>query len=155
MLMLETKLDASELEKRLEDHKVNNGRIAKKMMTRVFAEMRKQIQSRMLSGAVLKRRTGGLKFSINYWAFPDMTGSIFSRSLTATYHEDGPTHILPKNHKYLTFKVNGEWKKMERVTLPKREFIRPVFELWMQSGMADRLMERTLQEELDKIYGGA
>lgn len=61
-------------------------------------------------------------------------------------------NITAKNGKYLTFKVNGEWKKVESVSLPAKPFLGPaVKEVW-NSAEAKKIQEQVLQKVLDSYW---
>lgn len=60
--------------------------------------------------------------------------------------------IHAKKGKYLTFKINGEWKKVESVSLPAKPFLGPaVKEVW-NSAEAKRVQEQVLQKALDAYW---
>lgn len=60
--------------------------------------------------------------------------------------------IHAKKGKYLTFKVNGQWKKVQSVTLPAKPFLGPaVKEVW-NSAEAKRVQEQVLQKALDAYW---
>lgn len=60
--------------------------------------------------------------------------------------------IHAKKGKYLTFKVNGQWKKVQSVTLPAKPFLGPaVKEVW-NSAEAKTIQEQVLQKALDAYW---
>lgn len=108
---------------------------------------------------MFKKRTGRLQKSINYWAFDDWSGAITTKQKTkrnsgwyASFLENG-TMIRAKEDKYLTFKVNGEWKKVKSVAVSPRPFMKPVFDSYFDGGgsKAKKLMDEKLQQEMEKL----
>jgi hypothetical protein len=156
MLLLKTAFDTSDIEAKLGEHKAATARIAKRCMARTFGEIKKEIRKTKLTGQVLKRKSGNLLKSIRYNTFKDFTGYIEikpkSKGYYGVFHETGPVTILPKRKKWLTFQINGEWRKVASVQLPKREYMLPVVQDWFNGPRSVALMEKTVQEELNKIY---
>ena len=61
-------------------------------------------------------------------------------------------NIEAKKRKYLTFKINGEWKKVESISLPAKPFLGPaVKEVW-NSSEAKKIQEQVLQKVLDAYW---
>ena len=53
--------------------------------------------------------------------------SLTSDSIYARIHEEGGI-IRARNHKYMTFQVNGRWAKVNKVRIPPRPFLGPALE---------------------------
>jgi hypothetical protein len=114
---------------------------------------KKTIKSEKLSGQVLHKISSNLFKSLKF-----KTGSDFSATLTvgayyASFHEDGPTVILPKNSPALTFKIGDEWRSAHMVVLPQRQFALPVLEDYWNTDKAEQIMDSIFQDALDKIFG--
>lgn len=90
-----------------------------------LAQMRKR-----LSGRVLQRDSGALFRTAR--TDTESTGNVLwikfqagSRTVPyAAIHEFGGT-IRPKKGRYLKFRVNGEWRQVTQVRMPKRPYVRP------------------------------
>lgn len=76
---------------------------------------------------------------------------ILNNSYYANWLENG-ADIKAKNHKYLTFKVNGEWKKVESVTIPARPFVKPAVDEFWESSKHVEIQENILERELKKYW---
>jgi phage gpG-like protein len=75
----------------------------------------------------LKVGTGLLRRSIHTTVKPEgssVTGTIGSDVVYARIHEYGGT-IVPRTAKWLQFKVNGQWVRTDKVTIPARPFLTP------------------------------
>lgn len=59
--------------------------------------------------------------------------------------------ITAKNDKYLTFQVDGKWKKKKEVTVAKRPWVREPADRAAHSQEIVRKMEETTQKELQKL----
>jgi hypothetical protein len=156
-MTLSVDLEFKEFKKLIEQFKYEMPKISKKMMTAVFSEMRKDAR------ALAPRNTGRLKRAINYYAFDDWSG----RLTTWNKGKDGPAknygfyasfqekgaEIFPRKKKYLTFKINNEWKKVPSVRLSKRPFMEPAFDKYFGGGggLGLKLMNKKLQEEMNRI----
>lgn len=60
--------------------------------------------------------------------------------------------IHAKKGKYLTFKINGEWKKVESVSLPAKPFLGPAVKSTWESTEAKTIQEKVLQQCLDNYW---
>lgn len=70
-------------------------------------------------------KTGELERSITMNVRPGLNIVIGTKlGWRAKIHEYGGT-ISPKRAKFLQFKVGGSWKRVRRVTMPARPFLRP------------------------------
>lgn len=156
MLSAQVSIDTSQFDNTLGSLKNKMKYIARRMMNRVSAEIKKEIRNTKLKGQVLKRKTGGLARSLKYKSFPNFTGIFESTKFYATFHELGPVTIMPRksSRKYLRFQVDGEWKTIRQVTLPRRQFILPVIQDYFNTGKAEQLMTAVLQDEINKLGGG-
>jgi hypothetical protein len=153
--------DCKEFEKQVASIRGKIPKIAKKMIAAVFGPMRSEVRKRVSS--MFNKRTGRLRSSINYFAFDDWSGAITTKQKArgnsawhASFLENGAV-INAQDGKHLTFKVNGEWKKVKSVVLPPRPFMKPVFESYFGGGgeKAKSLMDKKLQSEIEKLMGGS
>jgi DNA mismatch repair protein MutH len=166
--MINIKVDTNEFEKRINSVKKDIPKIAKKMMALVFQKMRADIKTNIRSN--FTRRKGWLLSGLNYYAFDDFSGSIFTRNNKkqgvkyASVLEEGTT-ITAKKGKYLFIRsgkdANGKtmFKKVPSVTIPPRPFFKPVVnDYWDGGGLkASNIMDKGLQKEIEKYvekHGG-
>jgi hypothetical protein len=155
------KIDTKEFEEKIRKVRQDIPNIAKKLMARVFSAMRYDIKGNIRSN--FKRHKGWLYNDVNYWAFNDFSGAIFTRNSKrqgahyASVLENGMT-ILPKKHRYL-YIYSGKnsndkpiLKHVESVTIPPRPFVKPVVDdFWGNGGYkASKLMDDGLEKELRK-----
>ncbi len=144
--------DAKDFHKKLGEHKSKSTQIARRCMGKVLSEIKKEIKNTKLKGQVLKKKSGNLLKKIKFKTAKDYTAKLNANSYYANFHEFGPTIIMPKKGKYLTFQINGEFKKVKSVTLPKRQFVLPVLQSYFNSNKAQAIMDVVLQDALTKIY---
>lgn len=76
---------------------------------------------------------------------------ILNNAYYADWLESG-AEISAKNGKYLTFKVGGEWRKVESVTLPARPFVKPAVDEFWNSGKQKEIQEAELEKILKKYW---
>lgn len=145
-------VDTKAFENQLKEHKSSMKKIARRMMGAVLSKVKKDIRNTKLKGQVLKKRSGTLLKTIRFKTKSDFTATLSNESYYARFHEYGPTTILPKKGKYLTFAINGEIKRVTQVTLPKRTFILPVLEDYFNTNKASTIFDEILQDALNKIY---
>lgn len=74
-----------------------------------------------------KVRTGALRRSIQGRVVNNTEGRIGSNLIYAPVMEFGAL-IKARRAKYLTFKVDGQWRKVKQVTIPARPFFYPTIE---------------------------
>jgi hypothetical protein len=155
------KVDYRDFEKKIKALKVKIPKIAKKRMVAALAPARRD--AKRTARSLLKRRTGRLLRGINYWAFDDMSGALVTKKrevakgvFYASTLEEGGT-ITAKEGKYLTFKIDGQWRKVQSVTIPPRPFMNPVFDDYFTNNSGHKaveLMDKKLQAEIDKAMEG-
>ena len=153
--MLETykiEFDEKVLKKQLKNTGLEMPKIAQKMLRGVSAKIRLEVL-RNLRGRVLQKRKGRLYKSVRYYANKDYTAKIMSPTYYGWFQEHGVT-IRPRKKEYLTFKIDGEWKKVKAVTLPARPFMRPAVDVYFSGDgeKAKEVMNTVLQKELNKVF---
>jgi hypothetical protein len=130
-------------------------------MAYVFQKMRNDIKKNIKSN--FTRRKGWLLKDLNYWAFDDFSGAIFSRNSNrqgvnyASVLENGAT-ISSKGDKWLTFYTGKDskgrkvLKKVKTVSVPSRPYFRPVVDSYWGGGgfKAAKLMDEGLEKEIKK-----
>jgi hypothetical protein len=104
------------------------GNIFKELMETVGKEMVAETKSR----ATFTNRTGRLFNAINF--ISTNTGGVLTTRKTLNKSNvwyarmvEKDRNIKPKKGKYLTFKINGEWKKVSSVHVRGRPFMTPIF----------------------------
>ena len=153
------KFDHKEFDKLVEKFEGKMPKIIKRLMAAVFSNLRKDTRKR--GRTAFTSRSGKLIRSINYWAFSDWSGAITTKQKASSNSgwysrmlEEGHTSQVKDEEKYLTFKVNGEWKKVKSVRVSPRPFMKPSFnEYWVVNGgaKAKAIINGLLQKELDKL----
>jgi hypothetical protein len=153
--------DVEAFERKIKDFRGKIPNIAKKLMAYVFSKMRKDIRTNIKSD--FTRHKGWLLKDLNYWAFDDFSGAIFSRNNKrqgasyASVLENGAT-INAKDDKYLTFYTGKDSKgrpmlaKVKSVTIPPRPFFKPIVDSYWGGGgyKAAKLMDEGLEKEIKK-----
>jgi hypothetical protein len=161
--MVSIKIDTKDFEKKIKSFREDIPKLAKKMMAYVFSKMRREIRANIKSN--FKRHKGWLLSGVNYYAFDDFSGSIFSKNSKkqgvkyASVLENG-AFITPKNGKYLYFyggkdeKGNTMLIKKTSVVIPPRPFFKPVVnDYWGGNGQkASKMMDEGLQKEIKKHF---
>jgi hypothetical protein len=152
-MKFETQYQSNNFENKLRIFSSSLGGILKELMQSVGQEMVAESKSRA------PRRTGRLFNSINFIATND-GGILTTRkniNKSNVYYArmvEKDRNIKPKKAKYLTFKINGEWKKVSSVHVRGRPFMTPVFEDYFEGAnskgykaLADAL-QRKMEESL-------
>jgi hypothetical protein len=125
-MKFETQYQSNNFENKLRLFSSSLGGILKELMQSVGQEMVAESRSNV------PRRTGKLFNSINFIATND-GGILTTRknlNKSNVYYArmvEKDRNIKPKKAKYLTFKINGEWKKVSSVHVRGRPFMTPVF----------------------------
>jgi hypothetical protein len=128
------------------------GNIFKELMETVGKEMVAETKSR----TTFTNRTGKLFNSINF--IPTTTGGVLTTRKTLNKSNvwyarmvEKDRNIKPKKAKYLTFKINGEWKKVPSVHVKGRPFMTPTFnDFWEGSNAKGyKALADALQKKLE------
>jgi hypothetical protein len=147
-IKFEAGLDSKHLENKLKIFSSGLGNIFIKLLKPVGEAMAEEAKS----GAPI--RTGALRNAIKF-IITENGGILTTRKSLKKSNiwysnivENG-ANIKPKKAKYLTFKINGEWKKVSSVNVRARPFMKPVIDeyFWNQSSKG----YKRLTEELEKI----
>lgn len=81
----------------------------------------------------------------------DFSSYVASRSLHGAVMEKG-VDIHAKGDGWLTFKVDGEWKKVKAVSIPARPFLRPAVDAIYSTGKYKESFDRIIDKELKKYW---
>lgn len=122
-------IDYKDLENKLGEHKKQMNRIARRMMGAVGSDIKKVTKSSKLKGQVLNKVSGLLQKKMYFKTFKDMTAIIGNRAYYSSWHENG---------------LGGR--------LPARPFLLPTIEDYFNTTKAEDIMDKILQDALDKIY---
>lgn len=76
---------------------------------------------------------------------------VLNNAYWANFLENG-AHIEAKNGKWLTFKVDGQWKKVQSVEIPSRPFVKPAVDEFWNSGKQAEIQEKELEKILAKYW---
>jgi hypothetical protein len=121
-------LNTKSFENKLKIFSSSLGGIFKELMETVGKEMVAETKSR----TTFTNRTGKLFNAINF--IPTDTGGVLTTRKNLNKSNvwysrmvEKDRNIKPKKAKYLTFKINGEWKKVPSVHVKGRPFMTPTF----------------------------
>jgi hypothetical protein len=128
-------INSKSFENKLKLFSSSLGGIFKELMASVGQEMVAETKSR----TTFTNRTGRLFNSINF--IPTETGGVLTTRKTLNKSNvwyarmvEKDRYIKPKKAKYLTFKINGEWKKVSSVHVRGRPFMTPVYNEYFGNG---------------------
>jgi hypothetical protein len=155
-IRFETSFDSKSFENKLRIFSSSLGGIFKELMKSVGEEMVADAKGR----TSFTNRTGKLFNAINF--IPTDNGGVLTtrKNLNkpnvyyARFVEKG-ADIKAKKGKYLTFKINGEWKKVPSVKVRPRPFMTPVFdEYWEgQNAKGYQALADALQKKMNEFLG--
>jgi hypothetical protein len=67
------------------------------------------------------------------------------------YVQSAGATIKPKNKPYLTFQINGKWKKMKEVRVPAKNFMEEPANKYLKSTAIKQDIDKYLQKKLDQL----
>jgi hypothetical protein len=112
------------------------------------------------SRTAFTNRTGKLFNAVNF--IPTDNGGVLTTRKTldkpnvyyARFVEKART-IKPKKGKYLTFKINGEWRKAESVQTRARPFMTPVFDEYWEGANSKgyKALADALKKKMEEYLG--
>jgi hypothetical protein len=113
----------------------NKLRIFSSSLGGIFKELMKSVGEKMVNEAkgLAPSRTGKLRNNINFLINNDTEfvfttrKSIKKSNIWYSRMVEKNRTIKPKKAKYLTFKINGEWKKVSSANVRGKPFMTPVF----------------------------
>jgi hypothetical protein len=153
MIKFEADLNSRNFENKLKILASSLGGIFKELMKSVGQEMVTETKAR----ATFTNRTGRLFNAINF--IPTDNGGVLTTRKTLNksnvYYArfvEKAKNIKPKKGKYLTFKINGEWKKVESVQTRARPFMTPVFEEYWEgtNSKGYKALASALQKKMEE-----
>jgi hypothetical protein len=156
MIKFQADLNTKNFESKLRLFSSSLGNIFKELMATVGKEMVEETKGR----TTFADGTGRLFNSINF--IPTDTGGVLttrkSLSKPNVYYArfvEKDRYIKPKKGKYLTFKINGEWKRVESVHTRGRPFMTPVFnEYWEgQNAKGYKALADSLHKKMNEYLG--
>lgn len=126
-------------------------RIRRKVLARVGVSTVAYVQSHKLRGDPLHRQSGHLAQGLHYSFIAAFSIFIAPSVKYGAIHEYGGV-IKPVNATILRFiGPGGDPVFAREVTIPARPWLAPGISEYLKSGAADRLVDTTLQDELDRI----
>jgi hypothetical protein len=156
MIKFSADLDSKNFENKLRIFSSSLGGIFKELMKSVGQEMVADTKAR----ATFHNRTGKLFNAINF--IPTDNGGVLTTRKTLAkpnvYYArfvEGGANIKAKKGKYLTFRINGEWKKVPSVNIRPRPFMKPVFEEYFgsENGKGYKALADALQKKMTEYLG--
>jgi hypothetical protein len=152
-------VDSAEVEEKLKGTQLRMPGIAKKMMSAANRAVIRQAKANVKSQFEHRnthpddsRNIPILKsFKSKNAKRESFVSYVMARTMHAAVQEKGAA-INPKNGKYLTYRINGEWRKSRGVTIPARPFLQPAVNEIYNSGKAKEIMQAALQKALDKYW---
>lgn len=156
MVKFEADLKSKHLEGQLKLFSSSLGNIFKELMVVVGKEMETDTKEKARSA--FNSRTGKLLNAIHF--IPTDTGGALTTKKNlnraniwyANIVENG-ADIKAKKGKYLTFKINGEWKKAPSVRVRPRPFMKPVFEEYWEgtNSKGYKALADALQKKMEEF----
>jgi hypothetical protein len=153
MIKFSADLDSKNFENQLRIFSSSVGGIFKELMKSVGEEMVVDAKAR----TAFHNRTGKLFNAINF--IPTENGGVLttrknlnkSNVFYARFVEGG-ADIKAKKGKYLTFKINGEWKKVPSVKVRPKPFMKPVFTEYWETDNAKgyKVLQDALQKKMEE-----
>jgi hypothetical protein len=151
-VIFKSELDSKNFENKLRIFSSSLGGIFKELMKTVGQEMVADTKTR----ATFSNKTGKLFNSINF--ILTETGGVLTTRKTLNKSNvwyarmvEKDRNIKPKKAKYLTFKINGEWKKVSSVHIKGRPFMTPVYEDYFgsENGKGYKALAEALRKKME------
>ena len=148
--MIDAVFDSKKFEERLRVFSSSLGGIFKDLLDRVGSQMTSEAQ------ALAPVRTGKLRDSINFLFYEDNRAALTTKksikksNIWYSNMVEFDRNIKPKRKEYLTFRINGEWKKVKSVNVRGQPFMRPVFNDYFggESGKGYRALAAALEQKM-------
>ena len=155
-------IDAKDVQSKLEGTTLNFWTISKKLMNAVNKPLIKQAKANFRSNFNPKNHSlkytqnGNIKPTLSSFRYENsknekMVSYVKNRAYSAAFGEAG-ADITPKNGKYLIFKVNGEFKRVEHVVLQPKPFIKPAVDEFWGTARASEIMDKKLNQILKDYW---
>jgi hypothetical protein len=128
----------------------------------IFKELMKAVGQKMTAEAksLAPSRTGRLKNNINFIVNNDTEFVLTTRKSLKRSNVwysrivEKDRHIKPKKGKYLVFKIDGEWKKVDSVNVKGQPYMSTVYdEYWEgQNSKGYRELARALENKIRNYF---
>jgi pullulanase/glycogen debranching enzyme len=147
-------LDSKEFESKLKVFSSGLGNIARDILKKIGEQMSTEAR------AGVPRATGKLARAINFLIIDSSSAALTTRKnikksnvYYAKFVEHG-ADIKAKRKEYLTFKINGEWKKVKSVRLAPKPFMRPVWDKYWDglNSKGYELMAKELENKMNDFF---
>lgn len=158
MAYIELKTDLDECMELLDDLVTNEKRTRKSILAQVGTKAKTHAKRDYKS--ILHKKTGNLYRSIRKYVYHNGRAAVVTAHKTEDPVRYGfvlahGTTLKPKNHKVLTFQINGKWYRRHEVVLKSRDFIEGPVMRYVQSSQLDKDLEKITQNIIDKTEKGA
>jgi hypothetical protein len=145
-----------------DNHLANKLKIFSSGLGNVFNELMESVGDKMVSEAKSNApvRTGKLKNAINFqrtndsaWALTTRKNKLKKNIYYARFVEGG-ADIKPRKTKYLTFKINGAWRRVEHVRLRKQPFMENVYNEYFgsESSKGYKELANALEKRMNEAF---
>ena len=153
-MFLEATFDDNDLAKKLSVFSSGLGNIFNELLKEVGDEM--AVEAKSNASSAFTNRSGKLERNIKFIINKDIGALTTKKSLNksnifyAKFIEYGRKSVA-KNDGYLTFKINGEWKKCKRTESRPRPFMRPVFDTYFENenGIGFKKLQEALMRKIE------
>ena len=152
MLEYEVKVDDKEVRLALDKLMRKTPQLSRTLLGRLSEAVISRVVRTKLSGQVLKRVTGTLAKSLNWRLTSDFTAKIGTNVAYAAIHENGGI-IRPRNAKALAFTLpDGTFIRTQKVVMPARPYLWPGLQEVFNTGEAQKIMDNTTKEYLNREW---
>lgn len=158
MADIDINLESQEIEERLKGTSLKVKSVLKKCLNAANAQVLKAARVNIKSIFSTHNNDNDehnppLSKSLKKWnsKHKDFASYVAARSLHGAVMEKG-VDIQAKGQGWLTFKVNGEWKKVKAVSIPARPFLRPAVDEIYSTGKYKGIFNKIIDRELAKYF---
>jgi hypothetical protein len=158
MADFDIKLEEGHIAERLEGTTLKVKSILKKCLSAANAQVLKQAKQNIKENFSTHNNENDehnppLLKSLKKWNTKgkDFSSYVAARSLHGAVMEKG-VDIQAKGEGWLTFKVDGEWKKVKAVSIPARPFLQPAVDAIYSTGKYKAIFDKIIDRELAKYF---
>lgn len=148
MIQIDAKADVTSAVNALVELGVNAEKAGRAVLGAVAKAVQKRVRNRM--GGYLKRRTGWLRQHVYAFRRSETHYVVSAPKYKSEILARGGT-INTKKKKWLTFKVNGEWRKVKSVTIPARKWFTSSVDGFENDGEVKLAVDKAVQKIVDKF----
>lgn len=154
MINVPITIDKKDFEKKLGEFSYKMPSIARTLMNRVNTQIKKDVRKELKTRKYNTKSEKSIYKNIYSKSKKDFTAYIGVKN--EAYHSRFIEHgafIKSKDGSFLTFQINGEWKKVKSVTLEPKPFLEPVIKNYWDTEKANKIMEEAFDKIVDKLFG--